>query len=117
MKSKAAIPSEHHEQREFVAWFRRTFPGVRIHSIPNGGYRGKVTALRLKLEGLSPGVPDLFIPARLTWVEMKRIAGGSLSRDQVDWKQYLESCGHRVIVAHGFEDAKAKILEMEREAR
>ena len=44
--------SEHLEQREFVSWFRQTFPGVLIHAIPNGGKRGRAEALRLKVEGV-----------------------------------------------------------------
>ena len=43
-----AVPSEHLEQVETVAWFRRTFPGVRIFAIPNGGHRGIREAGRLK---------------------------------------------------------------------
>ena len=93
----------------FVSWFRRTHPGVLIFAIPNGGYRGKTTAARLKAEGVVPGVPDLYIPAWRTWVEMKRQKGGSLSKDQRKVIAYLESCGDRVIVARGWEDAAAII--------
>ena len=104
------IPTEHEEQRELVRWFRQTWPGVRIFAIPNGGARSKATAGRLKAEGVSPGVPDLFIPAWGLWVEMKRSKGGSLSPEQKDWIQYLESVNYRVLVGKGEADAKAKIL-------
>ena len=103
------IPSEHLEQCRFVSWFRRNHPDVLIFAIPNGGYRGKTTAARLKAEGVVPGVPDLYIPAWRTWVEMKRQKGGSLSPDQREVIAYLESCGDRVIVARGWEDAAAII--------
>lgn len=103
------IPTEHEEQREVVRWFRATFPGIRIFAIPNGGARSIATAARLKAEGVSRGVPDLFIPAWLLWIEMKRTKGGSVSAEQKDWIKYLEMYGHRVIVCRGADDAKVKI--------
>jgi len=104
-----AVPSEHFEQREVVRWFRQTWPGVRIHAIPNGGARSKATAGRLKAEGVASGVPDLFVPAWGLWVEMKRTKGGSLSAEQKDWITYLESVGFCCIVGKGAEAAKGQI--------
>jgi hypothetical protein len=109
-KRSDRIPTEHEEQRELVRWFRQTWPVMRIFAIPNGGARSAATAGRLKVEGVSPGVPDLFIPAFKLWVEMKRTKGGSLSAEQKDWIKYLESVGYCVIVGKGAEDAKEKIL-------
>jgi hypothetical protein len=103
------IPTEHEEQRELVRWFRQTWPGVRIFAIPNGGARSPATAGRLKAEGVSSGVPDLFIPAWGLWVEMKRTKGGSLSAEQKDWIAYLESVRFCCIVGKGADDAKGKI--------
>lgn len=103
------LPTEHEEQRELVRWFRQTWPGVRIHAIPNGGARSKATAGRLKAEGVASGVPDLFVPEWRLWVEMKRAKGGSLSQEQKDWISYLESVGYCVIVGKGAENAKELI--------
>jgi hypothetical protein len=103
------IPTEHEEQRELVRWFRQTWPSVRIFAIPNGGARSPATAGRLKAEGVSSGVPDLFIPAWGLWVEMKRTKGGSLSAEQKDWIAYLESVRFCCIVGKGADDAKGKI--------
>lgn len=103
--------SEHYEQREFVAWFRKAYPGVRIFAIPNGGWRSRLTAARLKAEGASPGVPDLFIPAWLVWIEMKRSKGGRLSDKQKDWREYLLSIGHTFILANGKQEAIDAIRE------
>jgi hypothetical protein len=68
----------------------------------------------LKAEGVTPGVPDLFVPAWLLWLEMKRETGGVVSPVQRDWISYLESIGHRVIVGKGFEDAKRQILDVKK---
>jgi len=92
------IPTEHEEQREFVAWFRRQYAGVRIFAIPNGGSRSQREGGRFKLEGVSAGVPDLYIPAWRTWIEMKRQKGGSLSGDT--W-----------MMAKGCQDAQRQIIE------
>lgn len=103
------LPTEHEEQRELVRWFRQTWPGVRIFAIPNGGARSQATAGRLKAEGVSSGVPDLFIPAWGLWVEMKRSKGGSVSAEQKGWIAYLESVGFCCIVGKGAEAAKGQI--------
>jgi len=106
------IPTEHEEQREFVRWFRQSFPGVRIFAIPNGGARSPSVAGRLKTEGVSKGVPDLYIPAWRVWVEMKRQKGGTVSPEQKDWHQYLESCGDCVILAKGCAHAQELLLSV-----
>lgn len=109
MAASDRIPTEHEEQRELVRWFRQTYREVRIFAIPNGGARSPATAGRLKVEGVSPGVPDLFIPAWHLWIEMKRTKGGSVSADQKDWIKYLEKVGYCVKVCKGADDAKMQI--------
>lgn len=108
---KERIPTEHEEQREFVWWFRRSFPLVRIFAIPNGGARSKREGGRLKLEGVSPGVPDLFIPELKLWIEFKKTKGGSVSAEQKDWMKYLESVGYSTFVARGCDAAKEYITK------
>lgn len=99
------IPTEHEEQITFVQWFRRKYPRVRIFAIPNGGYRSRATAAKLKAEGVMRGIPDLFVPEWSLWIEMKRIKGGRLSPEQRDWKRYLEDVGNTVFVAFGCQHA------------
>lgn len=106
------MKTEHEEQREFVSWFRKTYAPVRIFAIPNGGQRSRTTGAKLKVEGVSAGVPDLYIPAWQCWVEMKREKSGKLSSHQKNWIKYLKSIGHTVIVGNGCKDAKEKIYEI-----
>lgn len=106
LKAPVRIPTEHEEQRELVKWFRQTFAGVRIFAIPNGGARNIATATRLKVEGVSAGVPDLCVPAWRLWIEMKRQKGGRVDPAQADWHAYLESIGDMVIVCKGSDHAK-----------
>ena len=103
------VPTEHQEQVLLIQWFRRSYPDVRIFAIPNGESRSKSAGARLKAEGVSAGVPDLFIPAWNTWIEMKRSKGGRVSDKQKDWIAYLESVGHQVFVCAGFDNAKIVI--------
>jgi hypothetical protein len=77
-----ATTSEHLEQAHVVMWFRQTYPDTLIFAIPNGGMRSKSQALKLKVEGVVPGFPDLFIPAWSVCVEMKKAKGGVLSKEQ-----------------------------------
>lgn len=107
MKDK--LPSEHWEQVQVVSWFRRKYGPVRIFAIPNGGWRSKVTAMKLKVEGVARGVPDLFVPQFNLWIEMKRVKGGRLSPEQRDWIRYLEEVGNTVLVCHGHEHAMEQI--------
>jgi hypothetical protein len=102
--------SEHVEQREFVSWFRQTYT-ARIFAIPNGEARSRTAGARLKVEGVSPGVPDLCVPAWGLWIEMKRADGGVVSTVQADWHAYLASVGHTVIIGHGLADAQKKMQE------
>ena len=108
------MKTEHEEQRELVKWFRRAFPDVRIFAIPNGGGRSKSQGSKLKMEGVSKGVPDLFVPEWLLWIEMKREIGGIVSPEQDDWIQYLKGLGQHIIVGKGFNDARIKVLTFQR---
>lgn len=106
------IPSEHVEQRNLVMWFRQTYRGTRIFAIPNGGFRNKVVAAKLKIEGVSPGVPDLYVPAWRLWIEMKRIKGGVVDAAQKDWHDYLRGVGDTVIVCKGAAEAQSMIKDI-----
>ena len=109
-----APPSEHLEQVRLVSWFRKTWPNVLLFAIPNGGGRSMAQGASLKAEGVVAGIPDLFCPEWLLWVEMKKVSGGIVSPAQKGMIQYLHSLGHHVIIGHGFENAKAQIEAMKK---
>jgi len=99
------IKSEDMEQAEFVMWMRQTYPEHRIFAIPNGGWRSKASVMKLKATGVSPGVPDLFIPSLALFIEMKRTKGGRVSTEQTDWLRYLRSIGYKAEVCYGKDEA------------
>lgn len=78
---------EHDLQTRCVIWFHYRFPHLKplFFSVPNGGYRNKAEAARLKAEGANAGVSDLILqlPAG-KWsslnIEMK--AGSSQREEQ-----------------------------------
>ena len=103
------IPYESDEQIAFVAWFRITYPGELIFAIPNGGSRQKREAMKMKLEGVTAGVPDLFIPGMKLFIEMKRQDGGTVSKDQKNVMASLKSYGYMCEVCKGYKAARELI--------
>jgi hypothetical protein len=99
----------------------------RLFAVPNGGQRDKITAGKLKAEGVKRGVPDIMLPLPMRmllpgairfcglFIEMKRpkAAGqvaGSTSEDQDGWIGYLRSVGYAVSVCFDWR-AAAKELQ------
>ena len=80
-----------------------------LYAIPNGGKRNVVTAVRLKKEGVKPGVPDLCLPIARNgyhglYIEMK--AGkNKATKTQKWWHEQLREQGHAVVVAYGAGEA------------
>lgn len=126
------VMNESSHQMALIRWSEyavATHPELRwLHAIPNGGYRTKATAGKMKGEGQKPGVPDLFLDvARHGFhglrIELKtpRIAGikgvshaiqhGVLSVDQKEWLEHYIVEGYAAHVAYGWEEAKNIILE------
>ncbi|MDR3135510.1 MAG: VRR-NUC domain-containing protein, partial [Deltaproteobacteria bacterium] len=116
---------EEQEQESLVIWLYALkdrleasgFPKrLLFHAIPNGGKRDKATAARLKRAGVSPGVPDIFLPVPIggfpgLYVEMKRAIGGKSPEAQKKWQEGLRLNGYRVEVCKGCEAARAVILD------
>lgn len=108
---------EHQIQAALMRWagmVAAKHPELRLlHAIPNGGQRNKVTAARLKAEGVKPGVPDLFLPVARAryhglYLEMKT-PSGSVSRSQKQWLAQLAEQNYRVEVCRSWHYAAAVI--------
>ena len=110
--------SEDNEQAFLIQWCKREAPqeARRLFAVPNGGSRSKSQGALLKLTGVQPGVPDLFLPVPRypyhgLWIEMKSTdpkAGPSGA--QKDWLAYLAAQGYKTALCRGFEAARDEIL-------
>lgn len=92
------IPLEHDEQVVFCMYL--DVKGIKYHAIPNANalsVLNKNMAVRvmakLKKEGLKKGVPDIvvFLPSIILYVEMKRIKGGTVSKEQREWIEFINT--------------------------
>lgn len=112
------IKGERAQQARLVACLRRHWNSWDIKplvvAIPNGGSRGKLEGMSLKVEGVTAGIPDLFIVhhnGKITWIEMKDTSG-KVSDVQKLIHSQLEALGHTVIVGWSAEDALTKLREL-----
>ena len=87
-----------------------------IHAIPNGGKRGKLTAAKLKQEGVKAGIPDICVPLASQGysclrIELKRVDGGRISPEQRKRAEDLGSLGNLVVFSFGLEAAARTIVD------
>jgi hypothetical protein len=117
--------SEETEQIALIQWCK--YHPILKHyliAIPNGGWRHKVTAVKLKRQGVKAGVSDLFLaypvaPYHGAWLELKRAkpATSHLSAAQKDWIELMEHIKFKCYVAYGWVAAKDCLLEYLNEER
>ena len=81
-----------------------------IFSVPNGGFRTKSEAMKLKATGLMAGVSDLIIikPNEVVFCEVK-IEKGYQSDKQKDFQNQVETLGFRYVVVRSLEEFKKNI--------
>ena len=97
-------PSEHAEQVAFVQRCKRE--NIFVFSIPNGvnisdNKKRYFEIEKLKSEGLTPGIPDLFIPEYKLFIEMKRRDGGVVSESQKKVHKILSRLDYKGEVCYG----------------
>lgn len=105
--------SESYIQSEIVKWFtnnhclKTNFPRWLIFSVPNGGLRNKKEAVRLRSEGLLPGVSDLIVVYNyeLLYIEVKT-DGGTQSKEQKEFQSRVENLGFKYFVVHSLDEFK-----------
>jgi len=106
--------SEHSSQVALIKWVRiqeRVIPELSLlFAIANGGKRNIVTAIKLKSEGVLPGVFDLMLPvARGSYhgffLEMK-FGKNKLSDSQIVFRDMVEAQGYVTGVYWSWIDAK-----------
>lgn len=121
-RQREKCASEHDEQVELLKWWngcsknRWKLPQSVLFANANGGYRPIQSAMKLKMEGVRAGVPDLTlaVPSRGKhglYIEMKRRVGGVLSMPQANFIKTLEKMGYACAVCEGCNEAIKAITE------
>jgi hypothetical protein len=106
---------EHRIQVACFNWFNVQYPKFRglLYHVPNGGWRDKVVAAKLKAGGVVPGVADLALDmARGGYHGMKielKTAKGKQSPAQREWQRLVEAQGYRYIICHSLDEFKKEI--------
>lgn len=110
--------SEHDEQVALFSWAQWQTPAVPelalLFAIPNGGHRNKVTAAKMKAEGVKAGVLDVMLPVARNgrhglFVEMK-YGRNKTTDEQRQWIDRLEAQGYQTAVCYSFEEAQGEIM-------
>ena len=116
--------TEHDEQKCLFKWaalMSNRHPELRLlFAVPNGGFRSKATARRLKAEGVKAGIPDVCLPVPMDrfgacYIELKRgkepgKPAGVESKTQREMRKALMDAGNYAVVAHGWEEARDVLL-------
>lgn len=118
MKNTATLPTEAQEQAALIQWWSLRYPKLDklLFAIPNGGLRNKITAAKLKKEGVKTGVADLClaIPSgeyHGLFLEMKRQKGGQQSEEQRIFEAMVTKMNYRYAIAKGAGEAIRIITE------
>lgn len=119
MTRKFVIPTERQEQRALVKWLS-LHPQLKDYFCKNNneGQRTPAQTHNLKLEGLRPGVSDLFIYYPVgsfcgLWLEIKRSKAYTKSEistptwmGQIKFQEDVKRIGYAAFFAFGWLDAK-----------
>lgn len=122
------LDNEHADQVALFAWAalqQNIYPALKwLYAVPNGaklpyrkganGKRYSPEAIRLKAEGMKPGVPDTCLPVPVgrfhgLYIELKH-GKNTASDKQSEWLEALNSMGYCAALAWGYEDAKQLII-------
>lgn len=109
--------SEHDEQAALFQWAALNegdYPELELlHAIPNGGKRSKLTAIKLKAEGVKAGVADVFLPVSRggmhgLYIEMK-YGRNRLTQEQARFLSAVTLQGYLTAVCYNWQEAAAVI--------
>lgn len=102
------LQTEDQLQAQCYQWAYNNYPIIRgcFFSVPNGGTRHKIEAMKMKATGLTPGIPDmLLISPSFVAFEFKSLTG-VLSPEQKNIHEIWKAKGITVHIVRTFEDFK-----------
>lgn len=107
--------SEHAQQAALFCWAAQ-YPELKwMFAIPNGGTRDRITAGKLKAEGVKAGVADIFLPVGRCdcyglWIEMKNDKGKP-SDKQIDFRKAMIGNHYGHVVCYSWQEASNIIID------
>lgn len=116
----AKCGTEHAIQVALFAWAalpetKIIYPDLEVmFAIPNGGLRDKITAARLKAEGVKAGVCDIFLPVPIIdnktlyhglFLELKK-KGEYPKKIQYEFRDKMQKYGYAATWSDNYESAK-----------
>jgi hypothetical protein len=111
--------SEHDEQVELFRWKQEMTPLIPelewLHAIPNGGRRSTFVARKMKAEGTTPGIFDVFLPVASGgyhgfYLEMK-FGKNKMSQHQTRFQRFVDGNGFKTGVFYSWQEAARGLLE------
>ncbi len=103
--------TEHFLQKSFFEWLSVKYPRIRKVSfcIPNGACRSARQGKHFKEEGLTAGVPDIFISYPNTshhglYIEFK-VGKNTVTEEQRNMMLYLTATGYKCCVCYTIDSA------------
>ena len=128
-KILAKSGSEDSHQSALFCWAqlnKNEYPELQwMFAIPNGGWRDKRTAGKLKATGVKAGVPDICLPIKRgqfsgLWIELKAPAAivngkiiklaGKATPEQKVWIDMLRCQGYDAVICVGWEQARDLLI-------
>lgn len=118
-ESRGLSPTEHVEAVRFMRaakYHEKAYPALKwLFAIPNGGWRNKIVAAKLKSEGVKPGVHDYMLPVPAKgyhglFLELKN-EGGRPTKEQLDFAEFVAEQGYQVVFCKGWVQAWSVVCE------
>lgn len=108
------MTSEDKLQSECFKWANNNFclkhhnPRCRIFSVPNGGLRNRIEAMKLQATGLTAGVSDIIalFPNGLCVFFEAKIEKGKQSESQIDFENSVNALGFNYHVFRSLDEFK-----------
>lgn len=103
-------------QAEIYKWFHNNHCAGKkniIFSVPNGGTRNKIEAIKLKATGLMPGVSDLIVllPSKCLFIEVKTDTGKQSDNQKV-FESKVTALGFDYYLVRSLDDFKRILLPL-----
>lgn len=118
-KSRKTVTPEERIQSDLFSWIfahENKYPVLKwIFHTPNGGFRHKSVAVKMKYQGVRAGVSDLSVPVARKgfhglYIELKTETG-KLSDSQKEFLEFVKSEGYKIAVCRSAREAAEILIE------